>query len=86
VKIKGTAPKGFIHERIAGSSCKHRNSMRLFSTMGSSFSTDINIVLEKVFFTNANGMTTDRCEMNELYYILKRCTRPVDSIWNLPGI
>ena len=36
--------------------------------MGSSFSTDINIVLEKVFFTNANGMTTDRCEMNELYY------------------
>ena len=52
--------------------------MRLFSTMGSSFSTDINIVLEKVFFTNANGMTTDRCEMNELYYILKRCTRPVE--------
>ena len=60
--------------------------MWLYSTVESSFSTDIDIVLEKVFFTNANGMTTDRCEMNELYYILKRCTRPVDSIWNLPGI
>ena len=50
--------------------------MWLYSAEGSSFSTDIDIVLEKVFVANANGMTTDRCEMNEFYFILKKMHSP----------